>query len=499
MKWKILGAVAVVGLFVVAGAWLMPAAGEATPERPAPLTVELFPTAFHAVPVKPLDGPSVVLICIDTLRADHMCMYGYHRPTTPRIRQLSEDARVFDRAYCTAPLTGPSVVSILTGSYPNRHLVRLLWQKVTSEHITIADHLRRSGYDTAAVVSNIAVSDKASGLGNRFAHFDDRVDEPEPHRPYLLERRASRTTDAAVAWLEHQRRPDAPFLLYVHYIDPHGPYRAPDDAPIRFSHDKPQPVDRARIPDYVYEPGIDNGLDYIDRYDEEIAYTDREVGRLLDALDRLGLAKDTLIVLTADHGEHMIDGNHQYFCHGHDVHESTIRVPLVIRHPSIPPGREGQPVSIADILPTVLSVVGLPEARDIDGHSLLGDLSRRPPPYAEGRDSSGSGGLKRALVYRDRKVVVQHGMSNVPRAAWSVDALRDPGELHPLEIGAADPIYRLLDQMIRQDPQKGGRPTAYVHGENPMPLVDHTADPATRQALRSLGYLGGSAEEPAGD
>ncbi len=496
MRWKVLAAVVVAGVALAGGVWLVPDAGEAAPSPATPSPVELFPAAFHATKVPPASGPNVVLISIDTLRADHMCVYGYHRPTTPRLSRLAGEARVFDRAYCTAPLTGPSVVSMLTGQYPHRHLVRLLWQKITAQNVTLADHLRRAGYQTAAVVSNIAVSDRACGLGGRFDHYDDRVDEPEPHRPSLLERRASRTTDAAVSWLERRRGAQSPFFLWVHYIDPHGPYRAPEDAPVRFAHETPHAVDRARIPDYVYEPGIVNGMDYIDRYDEEIAYTDREVGRLLDALDRLGAGEDALIIVTADHGEHMIDGDHLYFCHGHDVHESTVRVPLIVRHKSVPAGRVDQPVSIVDIFPTVLGILGIPTPGDIDGYHLAGDLSRRPPPYAEGRDSSGSGGLQRALIYPDRKVVVQHGMSNIPRAAWAVDAWGDPGEIRRVDVGSDDPARQLLEQLIRSDPHPGGRPRSYVHGENPMALVDQGADGATRQALRSLGYLDGDDEDP---
>ena len=313
--------------------------GEAGTASGALGTADLFPEAFPQIKVDPVAGPNVLLICIDTLRADHMSLYGYHRRTTPGIDEFSTRCRVFDRAYASAPFTAPSVVSMLTGLYPYRHGVRLLWQRVEKDSITVADHLRRAGYQTAAVVSNLAVSDRACGLGARFDHYDDQVDEPEPHRPFMLERRAQRTTDAAIVWLTKQRSGDRPFFLWVHYIDPHGPYRPPRGAPRDFVHDAPQPVDPERIAPYVSEPGVTDGLDYVDRYDEEIAYADREVRRLLDAMADLGLADDALTILTADHGEQMMDGPSQFFCHGFDVREAVIHIPLLIRGRCVTCGR----------------------------------------------------------------------------------------------------------------------------------------------------------------
>ena len=484
------------GLIVLAGVMVLavvvfrdgPGEGQAgvTPRNLA--SADLFPTEFHQVQVAPVKGPNVVLICIDTLRADHMSLYGYHRPTTPRIDEFSTRCRIYERAYASAPFTSPSVVSMLTGLYPYRHGVRLLWQQVEKSTITIADHLRRVGYQTAAVVSNLALSDQACGLGSRFEHYDDEVDEPEPHRPHMLERRAGRTTDAALEWLTRGRRGEQPFFLWVHYIDPHGPYRPPEDAPVEFTHRAPRPVDVTRVASYVREQDVSDGLDYVDRYDEEIAYTDREVGRLLDALAELGLVNESLIILTADHGEMLMDGPGQFFCHGFDVWEAVIHIPLLVCGKGVSGGRESKPVSITDVTPTVLTMVGLTVPHGLDGRSLLGGVSPRPP-YAEGPDSGGSGGLHRAFVYADRKIIVQHGRSNVPRRAWAYDLRVDPAEQHALDVDTSEPAYVVLEGLIRSDPDPGGKPAKYAAGENPAPLVPDELDENTMRQLRSLGYV----------
>ena len=451
-------------------------------------TDDLFPSAFHSVSVDPVAGPNVLLICIDTLRADHMSLHGYFRKTTPQIDAFSTHCRVFDRAYATAPFTAPSVVSMLTGLYPYHHGVRLFWQRVTSNNITLADHLRRAGYQAAAVVSNVVLSDKACGLGARFEYYDDRVDEPEAHRPHMLQRSASRTTDAAVAWLNDKRQPDHPFFLWVHYIDPHGPYRPPPGAPVDFTHDAPEPVDPERILEYVREPGLTDGLEYVDRYDEEIAYTDREVGRLLEAYADLGLADDSLIILTADHGEQLMDSARFYFSHGYTVRDSVVRIPLMIRHPSVPQGRIARPVSIADVMPTVLDVAGLPLPDGLDGRSLAAEISTRPP-YAEGRDAHVKGRLMRALVHENRKVVVRHGLSNIARKAWAFDLQADPDERTPLPVDPGEPAYLVLADLIRADPDPAGRPKQYAKGWQPPPLVADTADSDAIVILKSLGYI----------
>ncbi len=440
----------------------------------------------HAERVASSTGPDVLLITVDTLRADHVGMYGYPRRTTPAIDAFFRDGVVFQTAYAPTPSTTPSVVSFLTGLYPHHHGVRLLCQKISPDVVTFVDHLRRAGYQTAGIVSNAMLADEACGLGSRFDFYDDRVDEPEPFREEMFERKASRTTDAAIDWLTRKRQSGRPHFMWVHYIDPHGPYRAPADKPIDFAHETVITIDPNRVPTYAREAEVTDGNEYIDRYDEEIAYTDRELGRLLDAYQQLGLADEAVVIFTSDHGESMMEHEH-WFRHQMNVYEEMVRVPLAIRLPGFEPSRVAQAVSLVDIAPTILELASLPPPPGWDGVSLL-SRPRHRDILCEGRAKGG--GLWRGLVRRRRKTAVRHGMSNTVREARAFDLAVDPLELRPFPVDPADPIFRMLERIVSSDPDPGGVPEQYAAGQLPAPSVAPTTDPKLREALRSLGYIG---------
>ncbi|GJM26863.1 MAG: hypothetical protein DHS20C16_32780 [Phycisphaerae bacterium] len=463
-----------------------PQSSEARPTHQGarPTKLQAF---FGAAVHNEANGRNVLLVTIDTLRPDHLGMYGYSRNTSPNMDTFAKGGTVFTRAYSTAPLTTPSIVSMLTGYNPNRHGVRLLWQPMSRDTITVVDHLHRAGYETAAVVSNIVLGNEASRLGERFGCYDETVDEPEANRPDMLERNASRTTDAAIRWLQDRRDSKRPFFLWVHYIDPHGPYDPPSDAPSDFSHDEPIPVEIERIAEYVRDGELNDGAEYVDRYDEEIAYTDREVGRLLSAFDAFKFEESPLTIITSDHGENMMEGR-SYFSHGYDVNEAVIRIPLIVRHPSINSGTSDRVTSIADITPTILALVGLPVPPDLDGTQLDQQNSSRNI-YAEGLDSGGSGGLHRTLINNVTKTVVQHGRSNVPRERWQFDLKQDPIAQKRLPVLDTSPAFVQLSQLIRGDPDPGGRPTHLANDKHNHGPVAGNADEKTMRALRSLGYV----------
>ncbi len=440
---------------------------------------------FYAVKVSPVKGPNVLLISVDALRADHVGLYGYHRSTTPRVDAFFGRGRVYERAYATSPSTGPSVVSILTGLYPHRHGVRVLCQRISPDVVTVVDHLRRAGYEAAAVISNAVLANSASGLGDRFDYYDDDVDEREPFRKEMFERSAARTTDAAIRWLTESRHPAKPHFLWVHYMDPHGPYRPPADKPVDFSHDTPRWIDPERVPLYSREPDLYDGNEYVDRYDEEIAYADREVGRLLDAYTECALTSDALIIFTSDHGESMMEHEH-WFRHERNTYEEMIRVPLVLRHPALKAGRESIAVSTADLAPTILELVGLEVPSGLDAVSLL-PSPRQRDLLCEGR--SVKRGLWRGLISETRKTSARHGRSNVIREIRAFDLRTDPRELNPLEVSNADPAYQFLNALITGDPDPAGIPRAFDEGELPSPNVAPTTDARMLQRLRQLGYI----------
>jgi len=237
------------------------------------------------------------------------------------------------------------------------------------------------------VVSNLVLTDEAMGLASRFESYDDYVDASELENENVWERNARRTSDAAIAWLQNVRDPQRRSFLWVHYIDPHGPYRAPEDRTTTFEHDTPLPLDQKRVLTQPKNPELTDAHVYIDRYDEEIAYCDREIGRLLDHYDALGLAENALIIFTADHGETM--NEHEiWFSHQYHVYEGIARVPFAMRFPGMESQRIETPVSLVDVLPSVLDALDLEIPSGLDGsHSSPrqkpGMCSLEPRIFAE--------------------------------------------------------------------------------------------------------------------
>ncbi|MBN1512994.1 MAG: sulfatase [Phycisphaerae bacterium] len=449
---------------------------------------------FYAQPGSVVAGPNILILCIDAMRPDHTSLYGYVRDTTPQLQSFFGEGAVFDRAYAPAAITTPSVVAMLSGKYPQNSGVRLLCQKLPNTTILVSDHLRRAGYQTAAVVSNAVLSDSASDLAARFDHYDARLDEAESNRKHIYERTAVKTTDAAINWLHYKCAPGRPHLLYVHYIDPHGPYDPPADRPADFTHDKPQMIDMTGKGGGIHPEGELDGLELVDRYDEEIAFADQEAGRLLREYRALGFLDDALVILCADHGEAMMEHDH-WFAHGVYVYEEIIRVPLAIRYRNMPSGRIAAPVSLVDVTPTILEAVGLPVPGDFDGHSLLTPPDTRPL-FSEARgnagmqhDDSHNGNLWRCAIRDHNKVTARIGRSGPVREAHAYDLLADPGELTPQPVDETNPFFQTLLTFIQADPDPAGIPRNLEWGDLPGPNVAPTTDPRALDALRSLGYV----------
>jgi len=316
---------------------------------------------FTPAPQSAVRPTNVLLLSIDTLRPDHLSLYGYRRATSPHIDAFARAAMTYDNAYTTATFTSPSVVSLLTGTLPATHGIRFLFQKLPASAWTLPRHLHAHGWWTGAVVSNFVLTASSSGLAPQFDEYDDAVVEQQVMRKKVVQRAAEDTTVAAIAWLERNRA--RPFFLWVHYIDPHGPYAAPSPFDRRFSGSASRRVKEAKIPAYQRVLHIGETGYYIDQYDGEIAYADEHVGRLLAGANALGLLANTMVVLTSDHGEGLTErhgGKAVLFDHGHHVWEELARVPLVVYRPGGPAGRSDALVSLADIAPTVLDALAVP-------------------------------------------------------------------------------------------------------------------------------------------
>jgi choline-sulfatase len=311
-------------------------------------------------------SPNVILITLDTVRADRMGFLGSRRGLTPNLDALARQSVVFTRAYSQVPLTAPSHATILTGTYPQFNQVTDFQIPLAQELPYAPEILRTHGYHTAAFVGAIILDPSARfapGFDRGFDTYDAgfRAWHSGEDRYQTTERRGGEVVAHALAWLN--RHPQGPFFMWIHLYDPHHPY------------DPPEPYKSK----YASAP-----------YDGEIAYTDSAVGKFLGQLRARGLYDNSLIAVMADHGEGL--GDHGEDTHGIFLYDETIHVPLVIKLPSAAsagkaPAKKAaagkrieSPVELVDVLPTILQAVKIPVPPEVQGESLLGMLTMKPAP-----------------------------------------------------------------------------------------------------------------------
>ena len=350
---------------------------------------------------------SVLLISIDTLRADHLGCYGYPRQTSPNLDRLARESAVFEYAFAPCSYTVPSFTSMMTSRWPSWHTAKFFFQApqaLTPEMVPLAELMAAYGYRTAAFISTIILSRENSGLDRGFEVYNDNVTVPELNRPMFLYRRANDTINVAAKWLEEIK--DEPFFLWVHLMDVHGPYNPPSPYDAKFIQDNQilTPFDRLHLPliktpvtrscaPKNYIPGIPAyqvlGLEtepssdqnefpkyqsrfrhYLDRYDGAIAYVDLAIGRFLAFLKSKGRYDDTIVIVHSDHGEAFGEQG-VFFFHGLTVTRDQIHVPLIIKTPHLAPGRYTTPVSLCDVMPFLVDVLDLDPPDGLMGRSLI--------------------------------------------------------------------------------------------------------------------------------
>lgn len=324
---------------------------------------------------------NVLLITVDTLRRDHLSAYGYRRNTTPTLDALARQSALFKSAYSTAPMTVPSVTSIMTSTYFAQHHVANNRSSFDGSLPTLAQTLRAAGYTTAAFVGN-AVLKPDRGLYRGFDLYNAHLPGSEINRR-LPERDAEKLTSAALNWLQTHSKER--FFLWLHYQDPHAPYNPPEAFAHVFDPPAPSgvtlpvvpmPEDPGGIPEYALLPDIFDPQVYIARYDAEIRYTDQSISEILKFVRENSLFSRTMIAVTADHGESLGENDH-YFAHGHNVTSDLTNVPLFL----YVPGRQEQvyshSVQTIDIAPTLLKLLSLKVPASFLGRFLfLPDASR---------------------------------------------------------------------------------------------------------------------------
>jgi choline-sulfatase len=317
----------------------------------AAATALLASLSCHGGPVSPAPT-GLVIVTLDTTRADHLSVYGYMDVSLPHLERLAANGVVFDQAMSVGALTLPAHTSLFTGLLPPAHGVRDNSDPGLGDaHVTLAEILRARGYETAAFVGSV-VLDADRGLAQGFDRYAGvRLDRGDAQG---FQRRGNEVVDEAVNWLAGVG--SAPFFLWTHLYDPHRPY------------DPPPPFDTMHDP-----------------YVGEIAFVDQQIGRLLEALDARGLTGRTIVVVAGDHGESR--GEHGERDHGVFLYQSVLRVPLIVQAPGIPPRRIAEVVRLTDIMPTVLDLLGMPVPPS-DGATLAGALHGHARPlerevYAE--------------------------------------------------------------------------------------------------------------------
>lgn len=454
-----------------------------------------------------IDAPNVLVLLIDTLRADHLGCYGYERPTSPNIDRLASEGTLFLEARSQSTWTKPSTASLFTGRYPSQHQAYLERSRLPESELLLPEALAQLGYRTAVFSGNPWVTPEwgfDQGVEHFHSVYDERfarvtlymrtlkrVDKALEHkrRVYNLVKsrvqHAPSTTardtglaDALLRWLDGIDR-QRPFFAHVQLMSPHHPY------------DPPPPYDRF-VPDRTHAPVtayprksyffFDEGeplapaalADMIARYDGDIRYVDDVVGRILAGLDARGLRDRTLVVLTSDHGEEFYD--HRNWGHGQSVYEELTHVPLILRYPRVFPSgrRDARPVMSVDLMPTVLQLAGAAPLPSLAGHSLVPLDAPRPPEDAY-VELLYRYGWARALVQGDRKVVRMVRGDDDRTEVF--DLARDPHEQAPLP-GADARLAGRLDEIERW---------AAAHQSAPAKDVEIDGEMAGR--LKALGYL----------
>jgi len=433
--------------------------------------------ALVLVACGPPAQPDVLLVVVDTLRADRLGVYGFSAPVSPNVDALAARGVVFERAIAASTKTAPSITSLLTSRWVGGHSVGALNGTTRLDgQETLAERLHTAGYATAAFIGNMVLQ-RRIGLDAGFDVYDDELPVREANRPDYFERPAAPTTERALTWLDQQG--DRPVFLWLHYQDPHGPYTPPTPFAAAFpelerADEDPLPLlpddsGLGGIPAYQRFAEQRRPSQYTRRYASEVAAFDAALGRLLAAFERRGHPR--VIVLTADHGESFGE-DARWFVHGHASTPELARIPLVVVAPGLTPDRRSELVHHVDVMPTVLELAGAPPPGDSDGLAL--------GPYLRAGDSLPErtvfcdAGTDQAAYVADRyfRVWLPLGFrpGSLPRQGtfrWS------PGA--PPQLAPPDP------QLARELAQyRGNRTKLRYHGEA------LSAEDVAR--LRALGY-----------
>jgi arylsulfatase A-like enzyme/Tfp pilus assembly protein PilF len=410
-----------------------------------------------AVPRFDFKGTNLVVITLDTTRADHLGAYGYDKIKTPNLDDLASRGTLFRRAISQVPLTLPSHTSLFTGTFPVHHGVRDNGGYfVPPAAVTLAEVLKQNGYRTAAFVSAF-VLDSKWGLDQGFETYFDDFDITKADETGMgeVQRPGGQTNEAALRWMQRTDA-KAPFFVWIHYYDPHDPYEPPEPFRTEYS---------GRL------------------YDGEIAYTDTLVGQVIDALKARGLLKKTIIIVAGDHGEGL--GQHHEENHGVFLYGEALHVPLIITLPARAAGKVDQTVELVDVMPTVLDLLQIARPKPVQGRSLVPLMRRGKLPESPALSES---------LYAEK----HYGWS--PLYSLMTDSFHfiespkpelfdvrsDPGENKNL-YSPSDPMSKTMRERVQELLQQ------YAAGGQQQASAE--MDLESQEILKSLGYIGSGPSE----
>ena len=421
--------------------------------------------AFVSPPPLP-DGFNIVLITIDTLRADHLGAYGYRRDTSPHLDRLAAEGTLFANGWAHAPSTRYSIPAILTGRYPlgvDYFPLPRQWPGIADSNQTIAEVLKSRGFTTGAIL-NYWYFSPSRRMNQGFDHYDNenrRLHRGVPGEGPASTRGSSsrQQTDKAIAFVDEHAGDR--FFLWVHYYDPHYEYERHPGSP-------------------------DFGSSKVDLYDQEIHFTDRHIGRLLDHLRQRGLYDKTVVAVTGDHGEGF--GEHGIDLHGYHLYAPQTRVPFILKVPGATIRRVETPVGHVDLLPTLANLAGAEPGAEMDGMSLVGHLTGARPADQDRT-------VFQQLSYENENEMRAaasrrcHVIFNVsPHLSWEVYAIdRDPGERRDIadQPGDCAEVRRKLERFHDIAEIPPGAAEALLSDRPPIkqPLDVHFGDEARLLAV----------------
>ena len=435
-------------------------------------------------PQAPPNAPNVLLIVIDTLRWDRVSCYGSKRKTTPNIDRWADGSVRFERAYSTAPWTIPSVASMFTGLTPSAHNVSRADRLLADELETLPEILRNAGYATAGVVSNQLI-----GTGQNFQQgFDLFLESEAQGRDHVS---TPGVTRQAIEQLERLAKGDQPFFLFVHYFDPHYKYNSHSEYGYAARScgrlDGTQKIGDLRS---LASTMTTCEIGFLrDRYAEEIRYTDDGIGRLLARVETLGINKESLTILTADHGEEFLD--HEWIDHISTLYEELIRAPLIIRLPGAPvPRVVNEPVSLLSLTPTILDLAGISQGAE-------SFMARPLRPLLEGESSADSADIISEVDYvptvlQGRFVVPVHKKAII-RKGFKLIRDDQTGKIELYDL-SADPLEKrnLADTkpQLRDELTSSLDERLEAARDRAVDIQERKVESREVESMRGLGYVG---------